>query len=340
MQRSGDSLDGLLGTSVLSEFMDDLSQPGSEAAAAAAANGAIAADEVVGLGAGRSVFAPAPAPQVPLPGQGPISRGQLLAPGFYAPAFYGAGPSGVGGALPELPARHLVNLSKSDSTISSQITQMLRGGGRRRGHLAQLGRRRAAATAPRQRPRRRRRPLRALALGGRVRGDGRRRRRRDRPRRARRDGPRRRPAQRLVRRAVDDVVGHVGGGARLWRRRRRQAAEGAVRVEPGAAPAVRGGGAQAGRPHRQAPVDLAAHELHRRERADAPEHQIPPAEVRLLVKKREDEASARPRDPPTPAPPPPRRAAPPPPPAALRAPARRPPPPRTADVRPPPNGPL
>jgi len=108
--------------------MDDLSQPGSEAAAAAAANGAIAADEVVGLGAGRSVFAPAPAPQVPLPGQGPISRGQLLAPGFYAPAFYGAGPSGVGGALPELPARHLVNLSKSDSTISSQITQMLRGG--------------------------------------------------------------------------------------------------------------------------------------------------------------------------------------------------------------------
>ena len=100
MQRSGDSLDGLLGTSVLSEFMDDLSQPGSEAAAAAAANGAIAADEVVGLGAGRSVFAPAPAPQVPLPGQGPISRGQLLAPGFYAPAFYGAGPSGVGRRCP------------------------------------------------------------------------------------------------------------------------------------------------------------------------------------------------------------------------------------------------
>ena len=123
MQRSGDSLDGLLGTSVLSEFMDDLSQPGSEAAAAAAANGAIAADEVVGLGAGRSVFAPAPAPQVPLPGQGPISRGQLLAPGFYAPAFYGAGPSGVGGALPELPARHLEPRTRSARRLSCLANQ-------------------------------------------------------------------------------------------------------------------------------------------------------------------------------------------------------------------------
>ena len=118
MQRSG-SLDGLPGTSVLSEFMDDLSQPGSEAAANGGRSRLTGGGPRGGPLGGRA----GSAPQVPLPGQRTISRGQL-APSF-APAFCGAGAVGRGARCPS-PARHLVNLSKSDSTISSQITQMLR----------------------------------------------------------------------------------------------------------------------------------------------------------------------------------------------------------------------